>query len=644
MKKITLPKVLTANGQISSPTSNTKLSDKFGTTLSIVLLLASSGHAQTPLAAPGSVISANQMTSEQKAQQLTPFQLNILKIQFLEYVTTVSTINPQALMSSNQQGGSNEAPKIDPTLIKDLSQESTTPQETRLLNKWAEDIDAGQLETTVRSLLAQAKNSRTPVATQLQSLNHDQTEYAIGTLIKSIEAIVKLRGLTKDSKGTVYSEWQNLSSMMITKIKDPQKDFSESKWLQTEQAEILIDGPASFARRDRFMDNALESINIMTWSIYDDVTGKELVDLLLKKKRDNPRLNIRVLVDGQVAAMPGHGAELARLEAQGNPAGKGLSPAKSTPIKIIRWKSKLHTYVGQHRKMLIVDNEHLIAGGINFGDVYSHKNTNSDIPKWRDTDIYLKGDAAREGNKLFAEIWNEQVVEQGKTADWKMAAPATPKPAIPVSEKYGFKVKIINNDPRTHREGSTIMLTVLKAIREATRQIDIENAYIILFPGLKNEIQAALNRGVKVRILTNSSESVDEPAVSIPILRSVRDLADLVGRSGASAHSTSQSGPDHSGAAAEVYIRKGTTLHSKIMMVDSLHTYVMSYNLHPRSERLEGEMAIVVENADFTRGMHEQFTIDTQPDRATRIRSSSEVLIKNDPTALPVLRIFFDTL
>lgn len=371
------------------------------------------------------------------------------------------------------------------------------------------------------------------------------------------------------------------------------------------------------------------------------MTGKALVDLLLRKKRDNPNLNIRVLVDGQVAALAGHNAELARLEAN-DPLNKNSSASKQKPIKIIRWKSKEHTYVGQHRKMLIVDNEHLVAGGINFGDVYSHKNPDEKVPRWRDTDVYLKGAAAQEGNKLFAEIWNEQVREQGKSPTWNMPVPATKALAIPqvathadkssVSNKYGFTVKIINNDPRTHREGSTIMLTVLKAIREATQQIDIENAYIILFPALKNEIQGALDRGVKVRILTNSSESVDEPAVSIPILRSVGELADL--RSATS------------GAPAEVFIRKGTTLHSKILMIDGLDTYVMSYNLHPRSERIEGEMAIIIRNAAFTQGMHAQFSTDTTPDKATRINSSNrdELPIKNDPTALAVLRIFFDTL
>ncbi|MBL7669848.1 MAG: phosphatidylserine/phosphatidylglycerophosphate/cardiolipin synthase family protein [Bdellovibrionaceae bacterium] len=608
MENTTLSKVLTAGCLILSRTLPSAMFS--------VSFLSSIGVAQTQM-------SSQTQTS---AQQLPPFQMNILKTQFLQYVSSVSTLDPSKIAAGTQS--------IDPTLIKDLSQESTTEQEKRILRAWGEDIDAGTLSKKIDRLVLQAKASDTPIAKQLENLTAAQTEYAKATLKASIEAVVKLRGFTEDSRGTVYNEWLVLSEMMTQKI-DMKKDYSEAEFLQTEQAEILVDGPESFARRDKFIGDALESINIMTWSVYDDVTGKALVDLLLQKKRDNPKLNIRVLVDGQVAALGGHNAELARLEAK-DPLNKNSSNSLENPIKIIRWRSKNHTYMGQHRKMITVDNEHLIAGGINFGDAYSHKNSDPHVPRWRDTDVYLKGAAAIEGNNLFAKIWNEQVHEQEKPSTWIMPEPTFQAPtsasAISKSDRSGFQFKIIDNDPRTHREGSTIMLTVLSAIRAAKKQIDIENAYIILFPALKNEIQRALDRGVKIRILTNSSESVDEPAVSIPILRSVAELADL--RSQAN------------GSPAEVYVRKGTTLHSKILMIDALDTYIMSYNLHPRSERLEGEMAIVVRDETFTQNMHAQFTADIHPSLATRINSSSraELPIKNDPTALPVLRIFFDTL
>ena len=196
--------------------------------------------------------------------------------------------------------------------------------------------------------------------------------------------------------------------------------------------------------------------------------------------------------------------------------------------------------------------------------------------------------------------------------------------AIKSTTEEKVKVSLINHDPEKATQGSTIMLTILKAIRTAKTQIDIENAYIILFPALKNELKKAINeRHVKVRVFTNSGESVDEPIVSVPILRSVSEFADM---------------------GAEVYVKKGATLHSKLIVVDSQLTMIMSYNLHPRSERVEGEMAVVVNDKAFANQVHDIFTQDTTQDKAYRIRSSSDVKMPNSPASIPTLRLFFDML
>ena len=41
-------------------------------------------------------------------------------------------------------------------------------------------------------------------------------------------------------------------------------------------------------------------------------------------------------------------------------------------VKVIRWRNTDEPYQGQHRKLLIVDDEAAIAGGLNPGNCYSH--------------------------------------------------------------------------------------------------------------------------------------------------------------------------------------------------------------------------------------------------------------------------------
>jgi cardiolipin synthase A/B len=296
-----------------------------------------------------------------------------------------------------------------------------------------------------------------------------------------------------------------------------------------------------------------------------------------------------------------------------------LKRLEKAGIEVVYWFSQKLTYAGQHRKMMIVDNQHVVAGGLNFGDVYSHKNPDLKIPRWRDTDIYLKGSSvAAEANQLFASLWNEQLTEQKNT---KFKALKIAK--VLDQNQKGTEIRILNHNPLSDQKGSTIMLTTLKAIREAKNLIDIENAYIILFPALKTELANAIKRGVQVRVFTNSSESIDEPVVTIPILRSVLEFVKM---------------------GAKVFVKKGATLHSKIMAIDSDFAIVMSYNLHPRSERVEGEMAIATTSPDITAEMHKIFDEDVSSEKAYELKTIEDVKIPQSGVSVPTLRLFFDML
>ena len=555
-------------------------------------LIGVNSFAQVP---PNKIKSA--LISEIK--ELTAPQQELLKQGAMGYLVSILK-DPTTLAQSKSIAANN---------IQDLSQKETTKEETELLHGLALLVNYGKLGVIIEQLVEKLKSGNNAVGKQLQALPPAQLAYAKGMLVASIEATVRVRGLSADSKANEYLEWSALSNKMVERINADEKNpnilsLSDSFWVNTRSVKILVDGPASFAQRELIMNRASESINILTWSIYDDMTGAQSVDLLLDRKKQNPNLKIRVIVDGQVAATTGHGDQVKRLEDNG--------------VEVIRWFSITKPFAGQHRKMIIVDNKEMIAGGLNMGDFYSHKNPDLTVPRWRDTDIYVEGTGAADGNRLFAQVWNEQVLSRKLNfAKVKSTtAPSTPGEKIQIS--------LINHDPIKSTQGSTIMLTLLKAIRTSKTQIDIENAYIILFPALKNELKKAIDeRGVKVRIFTNSAESVDEPIVSTPILRSVSEFADM---------------------GAEVYVKRGATLHSKLVVVDSKFSMIMSYNLHPRSERIEGEMAIFVKDVNFASNLHKIFTQDTSEDKAYRIRSSSEVQIPSSPVSVLTLRLFFDML
>jgi phosphatidylserine/phosphatidylglycerophosphate/cardiolipin synthase-like enzyme len=58
---------------------------------------------------------------------------------------------------------------------------------------------------------------------------------------------------------------------------------------------------------------------------------------------------------------------------------------------------------------------------------------------------------------------------------------------------------------------------------------------------------------------------------------------------------------------AQVFLKKGDTLHSKYWVADGALTMVSSYNNHPRSHYYEAESAMLVADKDFAQKMTAHF-------------------------------------
>lgn len=307
-------------------------------------------------------------------------------------------------------------------------------------------------------------------------------------------------------------------------------------------AELLVDGPAAFAAKDRLMREAKKSIYIMSYAIYDDITGNETLNILLAKKKEG--VEIKVMVDNKMAYAFG---------------GRLLRKMKEAGIGVVRYveAGRPHNYL--HIKMLLVDGKCAIIGGMNYGDPYSHKGKGL---KWRDTDILYTGPAVTESGRIFAEFWNASV----KTAAERVAAPAG-------TEFSGgpARIAVLPHKPPTLKPA--ILISVLKAMYGATRRVNIENSYVVAIPALTQAIFDARARGVEVNVFTNSRESIDSDG---------KPMADVILKS---ARLFAASG-------ANIYLKQGQTLHSKFLTVDGIFCNIGSYNLHPRSERYDLELNI----------------------------------------------------
>lgn len=353
----------------------------------------------------------------------------------------------------------------------------------------------------------------------------------------------------------------------------------------------LVDGPASFEARGRIMRGAKKSIYLMVWGFYDDVTGKITRDLLIAKKQEG--LDVRVLVDGNISNFIGM-ESLKLLAENGVPVGRFWDPARQ--------------YDGMHSKVLVVDGEYAVTGGMNIGDKYSH--LNPDAHKWRDTDVLFSGPAVAEASKIFTETWKNLPAGQG--------LPAMPAAETAPSGEGSVQAALVYQ--RADAEPA-IYLSLLKAIYGAGSSINIENAYFVTIPSLKTALSEAIERGVKVNILTNSAQSNNEPILTSFILESLAEMK---------------------AAGAEIYVKEGETLHSKFMTVDGIFATVGSYNFHPKSIRHEREVTLHVLDNAFAAEMEAVFAEDIS--KAKKINNDEELGLKDSPLNYLARRYMFDQL
>jgi cardiolipin synthase len=466
-----------------------------------------------------------------------------------------------------------------------------------------------QLKPALQQLAGAAMESGT-----LPPMPEEKVNDLVNQASGMIDAQFREHGMTPDTAGAVYVGWPEMTAQHLAAVRSTQapprmagglslltdKTFQSeletlqgAKFSDGNSVKPLIDGPASFAERDRMIDNAKESIHLLSWAIYDDETGWDTVRKLVDRAGEG--IDVKVMVDGQVSHGSHHDAPMKFLEESGVP--------------VIRWRDADRPYDGQHRKMMLVDGNEAVVGGINIGDVYSHRYGET---KWRDTDILMQGPAVDDGAKMFAKLWNEQAEAQGQ--------PLAEMPEAKGSVVGSVRSAVVNHVPGPDGDAH-IMLATMKAIEGATESVDIENAYFINTPGMKTVLLNALEDGVRVRLLTNSSESIDEPLISGPILSSLPDLV---------------------AAGAEVYLKKGDTLHSKFMTVDGVFSSVGSHNHHPRSQRFEGEMVVNSLDSNLATSLTSSFEADIAA--AQKIENPEDIVVPQSPFNILAMRYFYDAL
>ena len=404
---------------------------------------------------------------------------------------------------------------------------------------------------------------------------------------------------------------------------------------------LLVSGEEAFVARAATAEAAQKTLDLQYFIVSGDASATLLLYRALRAAERGVR--VRLLVD-DVGTHDGDDL-LATLGAHPNISVRVYNPFSGrNPLALARFLEYLGD--GQrlnrrmHNKLWIADNAVAVVGGRNLADVYFAVNRDDDFA---DLDAFVAGPLVREISQDFDAFWNsdaaipirsflaqppgaEQLAEilvrlkeradKFRDSEYAQTLRATDlgRPLrsgqLPL---VAAPAQIIGDAPgKAVREGQEqpIAAALRSSILAARREAILISPYFIPSERGVQGLCSLVERGVRVRILTNSLASTDVPVVHAGYARYRPALLACgveVYELRAGAKATRQG------------LSSGASLHAKAVIVDRSVLIVGSMNLDPRSRHVNTEVALRIESDELGEQLARLFDESVTPDQAFRV-------------------------
>ena len=153
-------------------------------------------------------------------------------------------------------------------------------------------------------------------------------------------------------------------------------------------------------------------------------------------------------------------------------------------------------------------------------------------------------------------------------------------------------------------------------VENAQSEIVIQSPYLVMSSEAKKLFKSAIKRGVKVRINTNSLAATD----NIQAFSGYRNQREILTKMGIEIFEFK---PD--AQITQQLVRHKTSgvvkppifaIHAKTMVVDNQTVYIGTFNFDPRSQNLNTEVGVIVENVQLAKEVQTAIEIDMQPENS----------------------------
>jgi cardiolipin synthase len=299
------------------------------------------------------------------------------------------------------------------------------------------------------------------------------------------------------------------------------------------QSELLQSGNSFFEKLSYLIKNAVSEIHIQIYIFEPDTTGVIIKDLLL----DAAKRGVKIYV-----VLDAYGSKNFNKKWQEIFTKAGIELYFYSPIK---FGNILHMGMRLHHKIICIDNQFALIGGINISDNYSSFSTKT---PWLDFAIFVKG-------KIVHDLL--QICFQ--TLRTVTTYPKIKSKKDIQSEKKPIQARVLQNNWVKFKFGITHQYK--HQIRKSEKEITLFASYFIPSFTLKKLLKKAEKRGVNVQIVLASNSDV-----------------------GLAKYASEYFYIDMLKSGIKLYEWKPSVLHAKVAIIDSNWFCVGSYNLNHLSD------------------------------------------------------------
>ena len=405
---------------------------------------------------------------------------------------------------------------------------------------------------------------------------------------------------------------------------------------------LLVSGQAAFAARDDIIAAADKTVDAQYFIWEDDQTGRLLIDRLVRAADRGVR--VRLLIDDLVIEddenLLNHLSQHANIEV------RIFNPFASRGFRAFDFLSDLpRVNRRMHNKALIVDNTIAVTGGRNIGNHYFGVDT---VFNFRDLDVLAVGPVVPEVSSVFDQFWNsvwvfpiEAILTTELSKDetrklkqdlheWADAGGDDYPYPVLRSRKEGLaaldatredlvwaEVEFFSDHPdkASGEEYSPIAARGIQLENELERDVLIEVAYFVPGEERVRVYRELLDRGVRMRVLTNSLGSIDQ----VPAFAGYARYRHLLLSDGVELYELKADAKSGKRYWAFLASKSRATLHTKAAVYDRKMAWVGSFNSDPRSRKVNTEMGMMIHSRLLAQLVTEFIETGMQPDNSYKL-------------------------